>query len=77
MSRVRGIHQKVTYLGWRRKLLDLLIEDSLDMFTCLSNHMIRAIERDTIAEHQPHVRDELLGAVIALNVGTGLWLGGI
>lgn len=39
--------------------------------------MIRAIERDAIAEHQPHVRDELLRAVIAWNVGIGLWLSGI
>lgn len=59
MSHICGIHQKVTYL---RKLLDLLIEDSLDTFACLSNLMVRAIERDAIAKHQPHVKDELLGA---------------
>jgi hypothetical protein len=67
----------VTYLGWRWKLLDLLVKNSLDMFACLSNHMVRAIKRDAIAEHQSHVRDELLGAVIAWNVGTRVWLGGI
>lgn len=54
----------------------MLVKDRLEMFPCLRDHMIRAIERDTVAKHQPHVRNELFSSVVTGIVGVGIWLGG-
>jgi len=39
--------------------------------------MVWAIKRDAVAEHQPHVRNELLCAIVTRIVGLGIWLGRI
>jgi hypothetical protein len=49
------------------------IKDRFNMFPCLSDHMVWAIKRDAVAEHQPHVRNELLCAIVTLlELGSGL-----
>ena len=58
-------------------LFNLLIEDRFNMFPCLSDHMIWVIKHDAVAEHQPHVRNELLCAIVTWIVGVGIWLGRI
>jgi hypothetical protein len=34
------------------------------MFPRLSDHMVWAIKRDAVAEHQPHIRNELLCTIV-------------
>jgi hypothetical protein len=39
--------------------------------------MVWAIKRDAVAEHQLHVRNELLCTIVMWIVGVGIWLGRI
>jgi hypothetical protein len=39
--------------------------------------MVWAIKRDAVAEHQPHIRNELLCTIVTWIVGVGIWLGRI
>jgi hypothetical protein len=47
------------------------------MVPCPRDHMVWATKRDAVAEHQSHVRNELLCAIVTWIVGVGIWLGRI